>query len=101
MIGKIHKCVSDTLISLPGIPSRILAFPLKADTESQPGPSISFPSGYGTDKFRSFQCILLNTYGHKIDISASCESPSVYDCIVLDGAAVVHSLSTAGAQNFL
>ena len=33
-----------------------------------------------------------------IEQSQHAESPSTYNCIILDGAAIVHSLSTAGAK---
>ena len=36
-----------------------------------------------------------------IEQSQQAESPSTYDCIILDGAAIVHSLSTAGAKTFI
>ena len=36
-----------------------------------------------------------------IELSQQTESPSTYDCIILDGAATVHSLSTAGAKTFI
>ncbi len=36
-----------------------------------------------------------------IEQSQQAESPSMYDCIILDGAAIVHSLSTAGAKTFI
>ena len=36
-----------------------------------------------------------------IELSQQAEAPSTYDCIILDGAAIVHSLSTAGAKTFI
>ena len=36
-----------------------------------------------------------------IELSQQTESPSTYDCIILDGAATVHTLSTAGAKTFV
>ena len=34
-------------------------------------------------------------------VSQQTGSPSTYDCIILDGAATVHTLSTAGAKTFI
>ena len=36
-----------------------------------------------------------------IEQSQQAESPSTYDCIILDDAAIVHSLSTSGAKTFI
>ena len=36
-----------------------------------------------------------------IEQSQQAESPSTYNCIILEGAAIVHSLSTAGAKTFI